>query len=236
MIITAPTGLYEPVLPQSPGDSGNFTFTISGQQPPRSGESFVQLPLPEVVRKQPERVYSKQQKRVFLGELVYDITIPGPATTGNGSPLFEIGQVLEFDDISDEDADPYSLDKVELRQDLKVIDFKSVGLTEEEFRELRDTSERRLDEITKGISEIGSDINSNKEEIQANQAMINNSNSILKNIITVLGSDSTQAIKVRNNLDSLEQKKTELLENRKELQNKLNDLRAELRIVREVVR
>lgn len=236
MIITAPTGLYEPILPQFPSDAGNFTFTISGQLPPRSGEFFVQLPLPEVIKKSPDRVFSKSDKRRFYGELVYDLTISGPPTTGNGAAQFEVGQVLEFIEGQSEFADPFELGSVELRQDLKVIDFESAGLDQQDYDELKIASENRLEELSFDIGRISTELKSNADSIAANQANINNSSALLANIVVVLGESSNQAIKVENNLESLREEKSELLEERVILQSELSQLRSEIQRVREVVR
>ena len=236
MIITAPTGLYKSILPQNPSDAGNFTFTISDQPPPRSGESFVQLPLPEIGKQLPDRVFTKLQKRVFYGELVYDITVSGPGTTGNGTSQFEVGQVLNFVDQEEELVDPFELDSIELRQDLKVVDFEAAGLNEEDYAELRLASEKRLEELTLEIAIVSTELKSNADSIQSNQANTNNSASLLANIVIVLGDDSSQANKVKDNIESLQEEKDELLSSRDESQSSLSDLRDELQRVREVVR
>lgn len=236
MIITAPTGLYRSILPQSPSDAGNYTFTISNNSPPRSGDFFVQLPSPELFRQAPDRVYSKLQKRAFYGDLIFDITASGPGTTGNGTDQFEIGQVLEFSEEETESADPFELNKIELRQDLKVIDFESAGLDQKDFNELVNASENRLEELSLEIAEISTDLKSNADSISANQASINNSSSLLNNIVAILGEESLQANKVKNNLELLRDQKADLLAERESLQSQLNELRNEQQIVREVVR
>lgn len=236
MIITAPTGLYDPILPISPEDPGNFTFTISGQPPPRSSETFVQLPLPEIIKKLPDRVYTKQQKRQFFGKLVYDITYSGPSASGSGVSQFDIGDVIEFSDDDIESSDSFTLSKEILRQDLKEIDFETIGLTDEEYQELVSASELKIEQITSDISEVSSKINTNNSLIRTNQADINNAKSLLENIILVLGNSSVQAIKVKNKLDLLVDDKSDLISEREELQSNLSSLRDELQKVREVVR
>lgn len=236
MIITAPTGLYSPILPQSPSDPGNYTFTISNQPPPKSNGTFIQLPLVEQLRPLPPRVYTKIEKRVFLGSLVYNITVPGPPVTGSGSSQFEIGQVLEFSDENISSSDPYSMKIEELRQDLKVVDFTTAGLSQNEYDELKTASESRMDDITASISEVSSELNSNTDSIQRNQANINSSTSLLNNIILVLGDNSLQAIKVKARLDEFKLIKNDLLESRVLLQSTLDSLRSELQVVREAVR
>jgi len=236
MIITAPTGLYEPILPQSPSDPGNYTFTISNQPPPKSSGTFVQLPLVEQLRQAPPRVFTKTEKRFFLGSLVYNITVPGIPATGSGAPQFEVSQVLEFTDEDLSSSDPYSMKSEELRQDLKVVDYTTAGLSEDEYDELKLASENKIDSITSSIASVSSELNSNADSIQRNQANINNSTSLLNNIILVLGSDSFQAVKVKNRLEEFQIVKVELINERKLLQSSLDSLRSELQIVREAVR
>jgi len=236
MIITSPTGLYNPILPSRPSESGNFTFTISTQEPPRSPETFVQLPLSEELRKEPTLVYNKEQKRVFAGELIYDITISSNSKTGSGVRQFEVGRVLEFEDIENENADPYELKDLEMRQDLKAIDYEAVGLSQDEIKELYDASLKRQNEITSQIAIVSSSIKDNTNLISKNQAFINNSQKLYDNITSLFGDDHPSAVKVKNNLEDLGESKSELLLTRKSLQSELDSLRSELDKIREVVR
>jgi hypothetical protein len=91
MIINFPTALYESVLP-GPSESGNITYTISNQDPPKSSNTFLQLPRNEEIRKTPPRTYSKYDKRKFSSDLIFNITIPSLSTEGSGIKNFEIGQ------------------------------------------------------------------------------------------------------------------------------------------------
>lgn len=236
MIIKAPTGLFAPILPTGPSDPGNYTFTISNESVPRSPETFVQLPASEAIRREPEPVFNKEQKRIFAGELIFDITKTSEAVTGSGVRQFEVGEVLEFSEEEQATADPYVLDDIEMRQDLKVIDFASAGLSQEEFDELQTASLKKQNEITAEIAKLGSDLKDNSASISANQANINNSQSVLENILLVLGEGSSSAEKVKNNLESLELEKVTLLSNREELQSNIDSLRDQLVKVREVVR
>lgn len=234
MIISNPTGLYTPILPKS-GEVGNITYTISTQDPPRSQEIFVQLPLSEEIRKSPDRIFTKIQKRRFYGQLLYDITIPGPSDEGSGNKQFEIGEVLEFTD-QDLEADFYELSRIELRQDLKVVDFSIAGLTEEEYNELVLGSEKKINELSDEINKIGQNIKVNSSNISENQSAINNSNNILENIIVVLGLNHPSAGKVKQNIENLQEERNKLLKEREGLQFILDDLRSQLQRVRESVR
>lgn len=236
MIITAPTGLYKPLLPQSPQDSGNITFIISNNSPPRSKEIFLQLPTSELVRREPEPEFNKEEKRVFAGPLIYDVTTASTTIKGSGSRQFEIGELLEFEDFDDEEVDTYSLNSINLRQDLKVIDYSLVGLSEEEVEELKINSLIKQNKITNEISDLSSRLKNNNSLILNNQSDINNSQHIYHSIVAVLGEDHPSAKKAKFKMQEYEQFKNELLSDRKELQLSLDNLREELNNVREVVR
>lgn len=234
MIINAPTGLYSPILPGI-NESGNITYTISNNNPPRSPETFIQLPSSEEIRKLPNPIWTKNEKRQFYGSLIFNISIPSESSVAFADDKFDIGQVLEFSD-SELESDPYTLNKIELRQDLKVVDFNSAGLTEEEYDELVSASEKRIDELTNEINIKANRLKDNADNISHNQALINNSNDILDNILIVFGDDHPSAEKVRNKISELEIEREELISNRSILQDELDDIRSKLQKVRESVR
>jgi chromosome segregation ATPase len=240
MIISAPTGLYLPILPKSPSESGNISYVISNNDPPRSSTTFIQFPGFERIFRESDLVYDKEEKRVFAGELIYDITKPSESIKGSGVAQFEIGQVLEFSEESvstdSSEVDTYNLDRLELRQDLKAIDYESVGLSKSDYEELVSASLKRLNEITDEIGSVGASLKSNNSLILKNQADINNANSLLNNIEAILGATHASADKVRQTLEDLESTKSELLSERQSLQLELASLRDELNKVREVVR
>lgn len=236
MIITAPTGLYKPLLPKSPQDSGNITFVISNNPPPRSKEIFLQLPSSELIRKEPDPEFNKEQKRVFAGTLIYDISTSSTTIKGSGSRQFEIGELLDFEEQEIEDVDIYNLESIKLRQDLKVIDYSLIGLSQEEINELTSTSLKKQNEITSRISDISSKLKNNSSLISNNQSDINNSEHIYVSIVAVLGEDHPSAEKTKLKIDELIQFKNELLMERKNLQLQLDKLREDLDKIKEVVR
>lgn len=236
MIINAPTGLYIPILPIGPGDPGNITFTISDNSPPRSGTTFIRLPPSEEYKSSPARVYTKLEKRRFYSSLLFNITVAGPSSTGSGNPQFEIGQVLDFVDASEEQADPYEMSEITLQQNTKVPDFEVAGISQDEYNRIVRASEERIEAITISIREVSTDLKNNSSAIKLNQSSINQSVALYDNTVIVLGGTDPIALKIKDNIEQLEREKTGLLEERDELQERLDLLRIELQKVREAVR
>lgn len=235
MIISSPTALYKPILP-GPNDPGNITYTISDNDPPRSKSVFLQLPRSEEIRKQPPRVYSKYDNRKFASSLIFSITTPALSTEGNGVKNFEIGQFLDFTDNTDQQPDPYSLDSIELRQDTNVVDYNKYGLSKDEYTNIVNIAEKKMDEITTNINLVGTQLNDNKENISSNQANINESTKLYNNIVLILGASSEEANKVKAKIDGYNAYATKLLDERNTLLATLDSLRTDLSNVREVVR
>ena len=234
MIILAPTGLYDTILP-GPLDSGNITYTISNSSPPRSSETFVQLPLSEEIRKSPQRLFNKQESRKYSGKLIFDISVPGPSTDGHGDMQYETGEILEFGN-ENGSTDPYTPDRVELRQDTKIVDFERAGLSEADYIKLHEASAEMINVLTNNINIVSTKIKSNASDIESNQSDINNANNILKNIEVVLGQDSEAAEKVRQKLLDYNLEKEQLLNRRSDLLSELDTLKDKLMKVRETVR
>ena len=235
MIINYPTALYKSVLP-TPTEAGNITYTISNNDPPKSTSVFLQLPRSEELRKQPQRTYSKYDKRKFASNLIFNITVPSLSTEGSGSKTFEIGQYLDFSTDVEALPDPYSLESIDLRQDTNVVDYKKYGLSENEYSSIVKMAESRMDEITYNINDVGTRLNDNKENISSNQSDINESTKLYENIVLILGTDNEQAKKVKSKIDGYEAYKIELLAERDNLLSSLDSLRNDLSKVREVVR
>lgn len=235
MIINYPTALYKPILPGST-DPGNVTYTISNNDPPRSKSVFLQLPRSEEIRKSPPRVYSKYDNRKFVSDLIFSITAPSLSTEGSGSKNFEIGQFLDFTTEESSQPDPYSLESIELRQDTNVVDYSKFGLSKDEYSNIVSIAEKKMDEITKNINLVGTQLNDNKENISSNQSNINEATKLYNNIVLILGDSSEEAKKVKTKIDSYNIYAAKLLEERDVLLSTLDSLRADLSNVREVVR
>jgi hypothetical protein len=236
MIIKYPTALYKSIIPTSPDVSGNITYTISSESPPKYDNNLLQLPLDQEIRTYPDRIYTKDTARKFNGKLVFDMTIPSKSTDGSNSKQFEIGQTLDFTDSSSTNVDGYNLESIELRQDLSVVDYSRYGLNDDEYEELINTARKQMDSITLEISKTGSDLNINNDSIMKNQADINQSTKLYNSTVLVLGESHPSSIKIKTKIDEYNIEKTSLIDNRQILQDKLQSLRDELDKIREVVR
>lgn len=130
MLIKYPTGLYGGVLPKSPGDGGNVTFTISGP-PPRAGLLFPKLPPGVSSRRRQPSAITREQRREHMDALVYSTSRSSRAALGTSSKQWEIGQVLDFGD--PEDRAPTAdllLTGVggETQHDVGLLDYARAGL------------------------------------------------------------------------------------------------------------
>lgn len=236
MIINAPTGLYIPILPTGPSDPGNITFTISNNDPPRSGTTFIRLPPSEEFKPAPARVFTKLEKRQYYDKLIFNITTSGPSKSGSGNPQFEIGEVLDFTDEDNTNTDNYELGNITLQQDTKVPNYSVAGISQDEYNAIVLASEKKIEELTLEIRQISTELKDNGSLISLNQSSINQSTLLYENTVVVLGDSSSIATKIKNNITALQKSKDELLQTRNSLQNQLDSLRTELQKVREAVR
>jgi hypothetical protein len=98
MILRFPTGLYSRQIPQEPEDVGNITYTISNEDPATSTGNFIIFPIAEKLKKRAPKIYTDEQRRRNLGDLIYSISSGGNTIEGRSTKLFEVGQILEFTD------------------------------------------------------------------------------------------------------------------------------------------
>jgi hypothetical protein len=210
MIIRYPTGLYRSQIPQDPSDSGNVTFTISNEEPATSGENFILFPVAETLRKRPDKVYSNEQRRATLGELVYSITSGGVPASGRSTKLFEVGQILEF---TDETPEIVSVDAVpgrlEIQHNTNLLDLEALGLTEEEAAALMVDSAAAEEQIESQLTETQDQIAENKAVIIELQKTINEANKAL-DALAVLGGNEDVIEKITETKDEAQAEQTEL--------------------------
>ena len=98
MIIKFPTGLYKSVLPIN-GKSGNITYTISSMSPPRPFINAVKLPTIEELKVTPDKVFTDEERREQLGELVFTVVNSNRSLPGSNTKTFEIGEILAFENL-----------------------------------------------------------------------------------------------------------------------------------------
>lgn len=219
MIITSPTGLYRSILPTGES-SGNITYTISTQGPPSTNTRAIQLPLSVELSEAPAEIFNDEERREQFGELVYTITTSTRDIAGSNTKLYEVGEILEFEENPPEDVletvrAPVDL---EIRHDTNLLDLSAAGLSEAEIEELTRQSQTKQASLETSYAQKQSDIENYNTQIAENQKKLNETNKAIRATREVYGiadSDLTfdNAIyqKLLANSSSLEQSKTELI-------------------------
>lgn len=134
MIIRHPTGLYTSVLPSSPDDAGDVTFTISNSAPPRTSLSFSKLPPGIAMRKRDPKTIDSLTRRAGVDVLLFTVQKTGRSADESGIKRYEVGQLLDFTDLQpvrslDQNlAGTYS----EMRHDTGLLDYDKLGFTAEQ--------------------------------------------------------------------------------------------------------
>lgn len=134
MIIRYPTGFYRDVLPKNPEDSGSVTFLISNTAPPRTNLVYPKVPTGVVNRTREFEPPPVIERRQALGELIFSVSSAKRREAGNNSRQYEIGQLLEFNDqTADEAVEPMAISNVtEIQHNTNVLDYDAAGITSEE--------------------------------------------------------------------------------------------------------
>jgi len=210
MIIRFPTGLYESVGQIPTGQaSGNITWTISTEDPMRAASaSFLKLPLAEEIRPTPERIFSNEQRRSQLGELVFTITEGRRVEPGSNTKLFEVGQQLSFDDIVSSTAVTRAIipGTIEIQHNTNILDLQNAGLTEDQIDEITVQARARQDELSDLIADLQVEIKGIEVRITENQKQINETNKILQAVLelSLTGSEVEEDLQSRLSLLSEE--------------------------------
>ena len=126
MIIRSPTGLYN-VADLANNPDTNITYTISMSKLSKDVGTISKLPTGVVSRSVPLSLVTDRNR---LGSLAYSVANSNNGTVGINNTIYEVGQVLEFGEIS---VIQQSLPKsgFEIRHDTSSIDYESLGLNSE---------------------------------------------------------------------------------------------------------
>lgn len=188
MIIKFPTGLYKSILPQGV-ESGNITYTISNNDPPRTFVRLVQLPVAEELQPAPDKIFDDEERRAQFGELIYTIATSSRSDPGSNTKLFEIGQVLEFEENPPEEEIQTlrAPEGIDIRHDTNMLDLEAAGLTQEEIDLLISDSQAKLAEFEKEYLNIQTDIKNLKTQITENQKKINETTKTIRAVREING-------------------------------------------------
>ena len=221
MIISAPTALYNSVLPKTNDDPTAVSWTISSQDPPRSTQTLFQLLRSEQLRTLPPLIYTDKERRQSFGELIFRVMTAGQDDIGSGTKSFEIGQTLDFDDIQ-EPSDIVDLnvpDRIELQQNTNILDLTSIGLSNEQSEQLVSSATEQFKDLIINLNSTNNLINVIKADIDANQKLINETRKARDAAKIVFAGSTDQPI-----VDILNSKEAQLLLERDALIGQLNQL------------
>lgn len=139
MILRAPTGSYLSVLPKGPEDPASVIYTISNNDPPRSSADFLKIPDGIKKKLRDSRIFSKFERRLNLGDLVFTTKSSSQAKVTGGTKIFSYGQVLDFNT-----AEPTTINAVPAARTITTkhnsnyVDKSSLGLAASEVETLDD--------------------------------------------------------------------------------------------------
>lgn len=173
MIITAPTALYNSILPKAT-TPGNVTFTISSNDPPRTQSFVSQLSSAADYQDLPTRVYTSKERRASLGNLIFSVSYGAKGPAGFGQKMFEVGQTLNFDEDTTTDlAEVQVSNNLDLQQNLNLLNLEAMGLTNDQIARLIDTSNEQFNKLVVDLNVAFTNINNAKTAISDNQKKIN---------------------------------------------------------------
>jgi len=236
MIVRYPTGLYSRQIPLEPEDVGNITYVISNDDPATAVGNFIIFPIAERLRKRDGRVYTDEQRRAALGDLVYSISAGGSTIEGRSTKLFEVGQILEFSDVVALATDVNSIsNRLELQHNTNLLDLSGLGLTAAEIQQLNIDSAAREKDLENQLAFLLDQTADTNAIIRDLQKTINEANKALA-AVAVIGNNSDIVAKIvaARAAATIEQAAAMALKN--ELNQDLKQTRDELYSISELVR
>lgn len=244
MIIVAPTGLYKSILPKN-SESGNITYTVSSQDPPRTNVTVLQLPVVEEFKPAPDEIFDEDTRRSVFGEQILTLSQGSRSNPGSNSKTFEVGEILNFEDNPpiEEINTLRAPDDIEIRHDTNLLDLEGIGLSEEEIFDLELLSQQKLRSLQQLYSDKRTDISDLDAEIGENQKKINETNKTIKAVRelfdipdSVLEFDNDIFTKLNASLIELEEDRDQLIADRNASGTELEDLQKSIVRVSELVR
>ncbi len=201
MIINFPTGLYRDVLPVSPQDKGNVTFTISNTTPPRTNLIFPKIPAGLVDRgRDKPKPTTPLENRKYLGDLIFSVSSSRRRVVGNSSKQFEIGQVLEFEGSGVQTVEPMLVSQVtEIQHNNNVFDYDALGVTEDEQAAIAEASLKTHSDLTDQLNKLKQQRSDAEIDVNTQQKLINETNRTIK-ALEVIAKSSKDVVDLINKL------------------------------------
>jgi len=185
VIISFPTALYSNLIP-GVGDTGNVTWLISSTDPPRSVQSFQQIPSAEFIRRRDPPVYNDQQRRAAMGDAVFSLSQGSQSVVGSAVKQFEVGQVLDFTGEELAEASQTAVpEMIDVQQNTNLLDLSALGLSEVEIKDVVQAAEEKKKKIEDEIVALLEKIDDVRVGINENQKRINEANKVLDAAVVV---------------------------------------------------
>jgi len=238
MIISAPTALYLSILPKTPSDPGNITWTISSNDPPRITEVLFIVPQIEELRPLPPIIFDPAQRQVDTGDYVFNLSYTNKSMVGIGSKSYEAGQVLEFGDEEDVAAATILLvpDILDLQQNTNFLDPTAAGLTDDEASRLTVESRKKLNNTISSLNETLALIKQLEVSILDNQKSINETTKMYDASVSSLGPDDEITKKLSSRITALQSARTDLITSHDSANNNANNQYTQILSIKEMVR
>jgi hypothetical protein len=243
MIINAPTGLYKVVLPKDK-ESGNITYTISSQGPPRQVINAIRIPIAEQFAPAPEPVFDEETHREQFGELVYSSAVSNKNIAGSTTKAFEVGEILSFENqVPVEEINTVrSPDDVVIQHNTNLLDLEGLGLTEEEIDELSKQSASKQSDLEEQFVNKQNEIKVLETQIGETQKIINENHKTLNAVRELLGlednedSDNEVYQKLTNNEVQLQAQIEQLISDRNQASDEVAEIYQSIVRISELVR
>jgi hypothetical protein len=222
MIIRFPTGFFGSVLPSEPESRGNVTYTISSSVPPRTNLVFPKAARGIIDRKRTIN-QNNFKRRQTKGQLAFSISKSTQSNNGNNSRTFELGQVLEFNNVETRTIQPMLAGPVsEIRHDTNQFDYELLELTQEDVDTINQSSYKAQRSISDQLN-IVRQVRKNAEvEIINQQKIINDTTRNIDSINTMIADgDYPELIPI---LDKLKNRRDQAFSARNQARDTANSL------------
>jgi len=236
MIVNSPTGLYKSVIPSVPSDSGNVTYIISMTNPPKISELYPRIPKGVTIRRKSLKT-ATTTPRNSVGKLAFTTSKATATVIRNNIKQFEIGQVLEFGNVSIRAVDPMLVSgKTEFKHDVTIIDYDKLGINTVGQSVVDEASfiiHKKLSEKLNDLKEL----RANSEIlINDNQKIINETNRTIGALKVIVDQSDEYDSEINELIAQLNSKSIEAVVNRDLAVDSANEYAADAIIVSDELR
>lgn len=177
MIINYPTGLYSARLPSNTQNSGNVTFVISNEPPPRTDLLYPKIPKVLIGKQKESRPRELVARRATMGDLIFTVTKAARTEIGNNEKVYETGQVLEFGSEPIRAVEPMLVpDKTEIVHNVSGINYSGLDISQTDIDKIAANSLVAYEKLKGQLNQVIEDRKKYDEIIITNQKIINDAN------------------------------------------------------------